>query len=520
MSEWILRSSATDNDWQSVTFGSDLFVAVSSSGTGNRVMTSPNGIYWKSRNSASNNGWTCVTYGTPNGNGLFVAVSADGSSNRVMTSSNGIIWTSRTTPNQYWKGVTYGNGLFVAVGEVGNSERVMTSPDGITWTARNASVQNNWQSVAYGNGLFVAAASSGTGNRIMTSPDGITWTTRTSLADKEWNSVSYSVDLSGNPLFIIVGDHGDNNKVMTSSDGINWSLHASSPTGGYWYSVTHGISDSKDLYVAVSTNGYNRSMTSLDGINWSDKVVPVYNVWKSITYGNGMFVAVALSGTGNRVMTLGTYTLPPNIDPIPEPPAENLKFDNFVYQLNDTGGLQIANSNYNTYVPQAFALSVFHQDKKTVGLFNKNQSLSNTETTLTFGSDYSGNITLFLPECASGNIIPNLNGPTVNLYIDGKRYSSVADTSNISYRVTSANRVDASGNYNAIIYDVDCGKYTVYSDGFEYNALEDNLILDINELNGTVTIPLTETNSTVIQTHAVSMSSYVTYVDPPEIDST
>jgi hypothetical protein len=45
-------------------------------------MTSPNGINWTSRASAANNQWIGVTYE----DGLFVAVSATGTGNRVMTS--------------------------------------------------------------------------------------------------------------------------------------------------------------------------------------------------------------------------------------------------------------------------------------------------------------------------------------------------------------------------------------------------------------------------------------------------
>ena len=40
---------AADNNWDSVTFGNGLFVAVSYYGTGDRVMTSPDGITWTSR---------------------------------------------------------------------------------------------------------------------------------------------------------------------------------------------------------------------------------------------------------------------------------------------------------------------------------------------------------------------------------------------------------------------------------------------------------------------------------------
>jgi hypothetical protein len=80
---WTSRTSAADNDWYGVTYGNGLFVAVASSGTGNRVMTSPDGITWTSRAAAADNGWLGVTYG----NGTFVAVALTGTGNRVMTST-------------------------------------------------------------------------------------------------------------------------------------------------------------------------------------------------------------------------------------------------------------------------------------------------------------------------------------------------------------------------------------------------------------------------------------------------
>jgi hypothetical protein len=50
-------------------------------------MTSPDGITWTSRTSAANNLWWGVTYG----NGLFVAVSSDGYPNQVMTALSTIV---------------------------------------------------------------------------------------------------------------------------------------------------------------------------------------------------------------------------------------------------------------------------------------------------------------------------------------------------------------------------------------------------------------------------------------------
>ena len=68
--KWESETSAIDLDWFSVTYGNGLFVAVSKSGTGNRVMTSPDGKTWTSRTSAADLGWYSVSYG----NGIFVAV--------------------------------------------------------------------------------------------------------------------------------------------------------------------------------------------------------------------------------------------------------------------------------------------------------------------------------------------------------------------------------------------------------------------------------------------------------------
>ena len=245
-STWVSRTSAADNNWNSVAYGNGLWVAVASSGTGNRVMTSPDGITWTIRTSADDINWTSVAYD----NGLWVAVAASGV-NRVMTSPDGINWTLRTTSSaeNQWNSVAYGNGLWVAVSYSGNGDRVMTSPDGITWTIRTSAADNSWRSVAYGNGLWVAVSYFGSGNNVMTSPDGITWTGRTGIPDGFWLSVAY-----GNGLWVAVGEA---DKVMTSPDGINWTIRTSAAN----------------------------------------------NYWSSVSYDNGLWVAVAFSGTGNRVMT-------------------------------------------------------------------------------------------------------------------------------------------------------------------------------------------------------------------------
>ncbi len=227
-------------------------MAVSSSGTGNRVMTSPDGITWTARTSAANNSWTSVIHG----NGLFVAVASSGTGNRVMTSSNGITWTARTsTADNNWTSVTYANGLFVAVATSGTGNRVMTSPDGITWTARTSAADNSWNSVTYGNGLFVAVSGTGTGNRVMTSPDGITWTARNAAVENTWRGLTY-----GNGLFVAVSQSGTGNRVMISGplsstwNGSSWSNGTPSAIktaiiDGNYRTTTNGNISAKNIII-------------------------------------------------------------------------------------------------------------------------------------------------------------------------------------------------------------------------------------------------------------------------------
>ncbi len=288
---WTSRNEASAIIWSSVTYGKELFVAVSTVGTPYGVMTSPDGVNWTIRTSAAENSWNSVTYG----NGLFVAVASSGTGNRVMTSPDGITWTSSTSAaDNEWRSVTYGNGRFVAVASLGTGNRVMTSTDGIIWTICTSAADNNWYSVTYGNGLFVAVASSGIGNRVMTSTDGITWTIGTSAVSNNWRCVTFA-----NGLFVAVANTGTGNRVMTSPDGYTWSGRSAS-VNNPWNSVTYG----NGLFVAVASLGTgNRVMTSPDGINWTSRSSAADNPWNSVTYGNGLYVAVAGSGTGNAVMT-------------------------------------------------------------------------------------------------------------------------------------------------------------------------------------------------------------------------
>ncbi|MDO9542684.1 MAG: hypothetical protein Q7J98_10220, partial [Kiritimatiellia bacterium] len=81
-----IRTSAADSNWTSVCWSPELglFCAVANTGTGNRVMTSPDGITWTSRTPAANKMWLSVCWSPERG--LFCAVAISVSGNDVMTS--------------------------------------------------------------------------------------------------------------------------------------------------------------------------------------------------------------------------------------------------------------------------------------------------------------------------------------------------------------------------------------------------------------------------------------------------
>ena len=57
---WTARTASEANQWQSITYGNGLFVAVSQNGT-NRVMTSPDGVTWTARAAVSSSWYSIPT---------------------------------------------------------------------------------------------------------------------------------------------------------------------------------------------------------------------------------------------------------------------------------------------------------------------------------------------------------------------------------------------------------------------------------------------------------------------------
>ena len=117
------------------------------------------------------------------------------------------------------------------------------------------------------------------------------------------NGTTYSVRLRAVNM---VGDGAISDAVSVTPavlDAVTWTARSAAEARP-WQSVTYG----NGLFVAVGNGqaGDNWVMTSPDGVTWTSRTAPpgslAPNTWSSVTYGNGVFVAVGGSGTF-RVMT-------------------------------------------------------------------------------------------------------------------------------------------------------------------------------------------------------------------------
>lgn len=122
----------------------------------------------------------------------------------------------------------------------------------------------------------------------------ITWTGHSVGANSN-NAVAYSSQLN---RWVLVGG-----ALQTSDDGQTWTTRTD-PAGNAWRSVVWA--GKLGLFVAVASTGTgNRVITSPDGITWTARTSAADNSWYGLAWSHelNLLVATAVTGTGDRVMT-------------------------------------------------------------------------------------------------------------------------------------------------------------------------------------------------------------------------
>eukprot|EP00918_Siedleckia_nematoides_P083636 GHVU01183338.1.p1 GENE.GHVU01183338.1~~GHVU01183338.1.p1 ORF type:complete len:583 (+),score=31.41 GHVU01183338.1:1283-3031(+) len=312
---------------QTITAALATNVSISSLGVAGDLITS--GITWTPRASADNTfGWRSVCYG----NGIFVAVANSGTGNRVMTSPDGQTWIQRAASDDTfgWFSVCYGYGIFVAVAYTGTGNRVMTSPDGQTWTPR-ASADNTfeWRSVCYGNGIFVAVAYSGTGNRVMTSgkslkhdnPDNNIFqgprefTTGLTISDGDVTSISIPDD-SATALQILEGANNILTIVTTNgSEAINIGNATTNPEYNLLGGGSLNVNGSVTVGTAIASNFSLVFLGTADNLIDSAGTLTIYgtddltlNSGDTLSI-NGASASMDFDGSGNVEISSDSTTI-------------------------------------------------------------------------------------------------------------------------------------------------------------------------------------------------------------------
>ena len=145
--------------------------------------------------------------------------------------------------------------------------------------------------------MFIASSRSST---FLRSTDGENWTAFSIGSNAAWDTLEYC-----NDKFITLRNNGgDYGKY--SYDGITWYSTAL-PRSTTWKSVSYG----KGIYIAMATEKPNYGYVaaySYNGINWNPISLPTeLGELGYMTYGNGKFVAVGTRGNDN--LTNGAYSI-------------------------------------------------------------------------------------------------------------------------------------------------------------------------------------------------------------------
>jgi hypothetical protein len=192
---------------------------------------------------------------------------------------------------------------------------ILTSPDGATWTQNNAVACYGVGSVTYGNGHFVAAGSIGNGfttlfyYNILTSSDGATWINKNGygfIINRMIYVNNTSAGQTGQ-FFAFAFGIGPGDSMMTSLNGTTWTTRNSGLQHSYIQSMTYG----NGRYVAMGYQSPDSCCLgqtemifySTDATTWTIKNLGTNVDPNSVTFGNGLFVAVGGSvGDSGRIL--------------------------------------------------------------------------------------------------------------------------------------------------------------------------------------------------------------------------
>lgn len=268
--------------WKAIAYGDNTYIAIPDSFS-TAAKSTNNGATWSSISLPNNTSWTDIAYG----NNYWVIIANDTpigtGSSYLYSNSAGAGWREGQLPSKTdWTKIAYGNGKFVTVSSTSSAYSVNF---GKTWTTGSGLPTYRWTGMAYGAGRFVAVSNGKT--FLAVSGTNITAT---------GSSATFNVQLVGATYTVTVAAGGTGYSSGQTIRILGTALGGTSPTNDVVLTISQISSITPTAIDGVTAAGTANSVTaaySTDGITWASATLPSSQNWSDVTFGNGLFVAVA-----------------------------------------------------------------------------------------------------------------------------------------------------------------------------------------------------------------------------------
>jgi hypothetical protein len=123
------------------------------------------------------------------------------------------------------------------------------------------------------------------------------------------NSTNESTSVAyGNGTYVALGDYSPfiggaaTTATQVSTNGTTWAAGGALPTSAAWTSVTYG----NGMFVAVAYGTTSAAYSTNNGATWTLAAMAASGNWSTVTYGNGTFVASQYAASAGEYSTNGT----------------------------------------------------------------------------------------------------------------------------------------------------------------------------------------------------------------------
>ena len=205
---WSATTTPQSSAYESIAYGNGKFVAVRSDS--NIPVISNDGTLWANAGGtiAAETNWQAITFGQ----GIFVAVSASGTASY---STDGITWTGMTIAGAVsptFTDIAYGNGRFVAVSDTGITFTMIDQNTLVAGDVVGTGTATRY--IAYGQGTFVVVENAS--NTYHYSKYGLEWSTETGLT-LQGNRKPVFSNVNYDPNFYILNASGTDVKLKAGA---------------------------------------------------------------------------------------------------------------------------------------------------------------------------------------------------------------------------------------------------------------------------------------------------------------